>query len=387
MKTLITLLYQVRGVFLILSIFIPFQLKAEGNWPKEIKNEKATIIIYQPQPDSMKGDHLYSRSAVSLTTPKITTPVFGAVWTDSRFSTDRESGTCTIFQVKILNVRFPGIDTIAPSKVAAFKKILEESAASTKLEFSLDELKSSMALNKAVVSSSSNFKNDPPEIIFTKQNSVLVLFDGDPVFKEIENSGLKRAINTPFLVLQDIKDKSYYLFGSDYWYKSTDPVKSAWTHIQNPPANVSNFYNEIKKQMDKEAGSATKTETKTSAGKTPDIPKIVVRTKPSELIQSNGEPKYALIQGTQLLYMTNTNDNIFMTIDKNQYYILISGRWYQSSALTGSWAYLASEKLPPDFAKIPEGSAKDIVLASIAGTAAAKDAVMDAQIPQTAAVD
>jgi hypothetical protein len=85
--------------------------------------------------------------------------------------------------------------------------------------------------------------------------------------------------------------------------------------------------------------------------------------------------------------MTNTDNNIFLTIDKQMYYILVSGRWYNSAGLKGPWTYVAADKLPPDFARIPEGSEKDIVLASVAGTDAAKEAVMDAQIPQTASVD
>jgi hypothetical protein len=187
--------------------------------------------------------------------------------------------------------------------------------------------------------------------------------------------------------LQDLKDRNYYLYGADYWYKSTDPVKSAWANIPKPPAGVVNFYTEMNKQVDL-TGADTQTATNPpSANKTTGPPSIVVRTKPAELVQSNGEPKYAPIQGTQILYITNSDDNIFMTIDRNQYYVLVSGRWYRSPAMTGPWSYIDSDKLPSDFAKIPEGSDKDIVLASIAGTEAAKDAVMDAQIPQTAAVD
>ena len=387
MKTPIFKVQFFQGILMTCVLFIPVLLLAEGSWPKEIKTAKSTIVIYQPQPDSMKGDHLYTRAAISFTTPKIIAPVFGAVWSDSRFSTDRESGKCTIFDIKILNVRFPGIDTIDPTKVQHFKKILEEEAAKWEMEFSLDELKSSLALNKVAAGKSADFKNDPPEIIYEKQNSVLVLFDNDPVFKESGTSGLKRAINTPFLVLQDVKDNSYYLFGADYWYKSSDPVKSPWKNIPKPPSNVAKYFDELKKQFDYSDPNALKAENKQSGNKTAGAPNIVVRTKPSELIQSKGEPKYAPIQGTQLLYMTNTDDNIFMTIDKNQYFILISGRWYQSSVIAGPWSFIDSENLPPDFARIPEGSEKDIVLASIAGTNAAKDAVMDAQIPQTAAVD
>jgi hypothetical protein len=55
--------------------------------------------------------------------------------------------------------------------------------------------------------------------------------------------------------------------------------------------------------------------------------------------------------------------------------------------LSGTWTYTASDQLPADFSKIPKGSEKDIVLASVAGTDEAEDAIMDAQIPQTAKVD
>ena len=42
---------------------------------------------------------------------------------------------------------------------------------------------------------------------------------------------------------------------------------------------------------------------------------------------------------------------------------------------------------PPASHNIPEGSPKDNVLASVAGTPAAREAIMDAQIPQTARID
>jgi hypothetical protein len=52
-----------------------------------------------------------------------------------------------------------------------------------------------------------------------------------------------------------------------------------------------------------------------------------------------------------------------------------------------AWSYVPPDKLPSDFGKIPKGSEKDAVLASVPGTDEAHDAVMDAQVPQTAKVD
>jgi hypothetical protein len=90
-----------------------------------------------------------------------------------------------------------------------------------------------------------------------------------------------------------------------------------------------------------------------------------------------------------LLFVKNSNNDIFVDTKSQQYYVLLSGRWYTADALNNAsqWAYVASDKLPADFARIPEGSPKDDVLASVAGTEAAKEAVMDAQIPQTAKID
>jgi hypothetical protein len=368
-------------LILFLPLIFPFGLFADS-WPREFKLKEAKVILYQPQSDSMKGDHLYSRLAISITTDKSKEPVFGAIWTDAKFSTDRSTGSCTIYDVKMLNMRFPGIDTIDKTKVQKFKSMLEEEASSWKLEFSLEELKSSLETASVAQSASEQYKNDPPEIIYLKQPSILVLFDGDPVWKETGSGGPKRAINTPFLILQDTKEKMVYLYGGQYWYKSPDAVKSSFTSTPKPSAQVQQYYDALKKEMEKSGKQAQQANAKASSP-----PVIIVRTKPAELIQSAGEPQFAPIQGTQLLYMTNTEDNIFMTIDKNNYYILLSGRWYSSAALSGPWSFVASDKLPADFAKIPEGSPKDIVLASVAGTDAAKEAVLDAQIPQTAAVD
>ncbi len=118
------------------------------------------------------------------------------------------------------------------------------------------------------------------------------------------------------------------------------------------------------------------------------VPNIIVSTTPAELIQSNGEPNFTPIQGTNLLYVSNSDNDIFMDENSQQYFVLISGRWYQTKNLNSDdWKYIPADQLPGDFAKIPPGSAKDNVLASVAGTDAARDAVMDAEIPQTAKVD
>ena len=89
-------------------------------------------------------------------------------------------------------------------------------------------------------------------------------------------------------------------------------------------------------------------------------PRVIVVTEPTELIVLDGKAQYSPISGAELLYVSNTDRDIFMDIDSQRHYILLSGRWYTSKSLDGKkWKYVASDKLPGGFAKIPGGSAKE----------------------------
>ncbi|MBK7103095.1 MAG: hypothetical protein IPH63_15125 [Flavobacteriales bacterium] len=84
----------------------------------------------------------------------------------------------------------------------------------------------------------------------------------------------------------------------------------------------------------------------------------------------------------------NTEDDLFLDVASQDTYLLASGRWFAThDPKTGPWRYVPADRLPAEFSKIPEGSAKDGALAHIAGTPAAREAVRDASIPQTAQVD
>ncbi len=357
----------------------------ESSWPKEITYTSGRILMYQPQPDSLIGNKLYARAAIQLAKTG-SAPVFGAVWIMITISSDRVAREIIMLNVKVLNVRFPGQDSIPKDKVNQFKSVLEKEIPKWEIPTTLDELTATLNERSSLIKQSSNFDNTPPEIIFMTKPAILVLFDGNPSFKAIDQSGIQRAVNTPFLVLQDPTGKLFYLYGGKTWFRTNDVLKGSWSSTQETPAEIIKFQKEL---QDKGSGGAPKQSlTKQDESKEKQvIPQIIVRTKPAELLQSNGEPDFVPIQGTKLLYMTNTDNNIFLSAGKQVYHILISGRWYTATAMKGPWTYVAANKLPPDFAKIPEGSAKDIVLASVAGTVAAKEAVMDAQIPQTAQVD
>lgn len=343
----------------------------DGPWPRTIDVASGRITIYQPQPESMTGNKLAARAAVSYT-ENGAEPIFGAVWVDAMVDTDKDSRLASLMSLKVTNVKFPAEEDTA--RIAKFKSLLETEAPKWNLEISLDRLVASLEVTAMEKSLSEGLKNDPPEILYYDTPSFLVLIDGEPKIQKDDQLGMERVINSPYAIVKN-KDGMFYLFASSKWFVSSS-VTGEWTYASIPPKNIKALEKKLRPDGD-------------GAGEELDgpVPSIVVSTTPAELIQSSGKAEFKPIQNTNLLYMVNSDNDIFMDISSQHYFVLISGRWYQSPRLKGKWEFVAADKLPEDFKKIPEGSEKDNVLASVAGTNAARDAIAEAQIPQTAKVD
>ena len=358
----------------LLFVVISVHAGAVASWPKTIVTKsEVKIMVYQPQNETLKGNKLAGRAAVSVRIKPTDEPIFGAFWFEAKLLTNRDTRMATLENLKIKEVKLPGVeDTV---KIAQFRKLLETEAPKWELEISMDDLLAT--IEQANSGSSVELNNDLTKILYVTSPSTLVLIDGEPKLQQDDQLKMQRVINTPFLILQSTEDKKYYLSGGKYWYVSSS-VKEGWAQAIKLPSSIQ----QVDKQIKEQEKESTPKETE------PTTPRaIMVFTEPAELIQSSGEADFATIQGTSLLYMTNSEDDIFMDINQQKYFVLLSGRWYSASALKGSWSSIPADKLPSDFQKIPEGSAKDNVLASVAGTDASKEAVMDAQIPQTAKVD
>src|SRR5262249_9249208 len=118
----------------------------------------------------------------------------------------------------------------------------------------------------------------------------------------------------------------------------------------------------------------------------PWVPAIYLAYAPAELIVFRGQPTFQPVPGTQLLWVSNSSGDVIMDTGNNQYYLLISGRWFRAGSLTGPWSYVAGNELPADFHRIPPSGSAGQVLAAVAGTPQAKEAVIANSIPQTALI-
>ena len=371
-----------RIIFIMFGALLAFTSKAgQSDWPKIITAaDGSTIKIYELQPESFKGNILKARASISILQPGKTDPNFGTFWAVATVETDRDNRVMNIQSVKIPNIKFPG--QADPNMINSLKTTLETQLPQAAGDISLDEILSSLDQNQEEAKLSKDLNNDPPKVFFVTRPSILVLIDGEPKLQQNKDWGLDAVINTPFTIVKNT-DGRFYLYGGKHWYSGPSATGPFNYTNDNVPQNLQKVQDAIDQANSSNAGY----EDSTSASNQNEVSDIIISTKPAELIQSNGQPSFTSIDGTSLSYANNSSNDIFLDNNSKQYYVLISGRWYTSPVLDGRWQYVASNALPADFAKIPEGSPKDNVLASVAGTDAAREAVMDAQIPQTAKVD
>jgi len=368
MAALAGLIVALAGIGSILSA------EEASDWPKQISHRGATIVIYQPQVDSFLSDELGSRAAVSVKTEKIEEPVFGAVWMTSRVTTDRDTRMVEILDTTIDRVRFPDAK---PEREQQLADLLESEIPTWELSFSLDRLLAGLELAEREQIAADQLKTAPPKIIVMDHPAVLVTLDGEPELRRVDDSELMQVVNTPFLIVLEPKQNRYYLDGGEIWYIA-DSATGPWQETEKVPKEIKALSppeDAEQEPADEEAPRDSRT------------PEIVVETGAAELIVIDGEPAYSPLAGNELLYMTNTESTIILEVETQTYFLVISGRWYTSKSVKGSWAYVASDELPASFAEIPEDSDMGHVLPFIAGTTQAEEAVLDAQIPQTSAID
>ncbi len=348
------------------------QEESQANWPREIVVPGATITIYQPQLETFEGDEITARAAVSVLQTGSTEPVFGAVWINARVSTNRDTRMVTVLDIDVTKVMFPN----APEdKLKLLEEILEKHIPSWKLEISLDRLLTSLDLVERENETAEALKNDAPEIIVSTRPAVLLLLDGEPELRKVDNSDLMQVVNTPYFVVLHAESQGYYFFTGTTWMKAAD-LMGNWREVMGAPAPVVSYA--------KAEGVLPEEKIKPSVQR---APRIIVKTEPTELIVTEGKPTFKTLRGTQLLYIANTTGDVILDIGSQQSFILLSGRWYAAPTLEGPWAFVPSDKLPPEFQKIPVDSEKAYLRASVEGTDEAREAVLETQIPQTTRIE
>ncbi|MEL7044006.1 MAG: hypothetical protein AAGL66_03185 [Pseudomonadota bacterium] len=208
-------------------------LAQELSWPQEITSEEGTLVIYQPQPEELEGNKLRARSAISIELKDAESPIFGAMWFESRIETDHDAGTATIIDIEVTKAGWPDSRDAGEQRLM---RVVESAFPVHGLEISLERLSASLETANIERKSLENLNNDPPEIVFRETLSVLLVFDGDPRFEQVEDSPYERAVNTPFLVARERRGKLYLSNGA-FWYEADEPL-GPWNLTDSAPEDL-----------------------------------------------------------------------------------------------------------------------------------------------------
>ena len=342
-------------------------------WPRQVSKNGAVLVYYQPQIDEWKDyKELTGKMAFSLT-PSGGKPILGVADMKATTMVDKESHTVFFRNITVENVRFPSLQAdAAPGMEQLFRSLVPTTGEPISVERIMADLEHSKVQAKPV-----NVKNDPPQIFYSASPAILLMVQGQPVIAPIEKTSLEFVVNTNWDLFFDKSTKRYYLLGEGMWL-TAENLNGSWTTATTLPKDMSKLparenFDDVKKMVPPPPPSGV-------------VPQVFYSNVPAELILLRGAPIYSRIRGTHLLYVANTENDVFLDDTQRVYYVLLSGRWFSSQAFGGPWTY-AGNSLPPDFSKIPADSPKVRVLASVPGTVEASDAVMLAEIPQTAIVN
>jgi hypothetical protein len=348
-------------------------------WPVQVTGDGRSFLMYQPQVDRWQNNRIEGRSAVSVRDDAGGAQHFGVIYFSAAADLDARSGAVTIHDAAIGKVDFPALSAAGGDDLT----LLRTRFAAHTWQVARERLQADMEIDRRSDQASKQaFNNDPPRILYSDRPAVLVPIDGDPVLRPVAATGLARVTNTRALILRDDATSRYDLFVSDHWMTSSS-LAGPWAVDTNPSAQLEQA-KQIATQQDQvdllEASSG-------DGGAIPAAVNVYVSTTPAELVQTDGPPQYAPIERTQLLYVTNSPNQLFLDLRTQNHYALISGRWYRTPALAqAQWSYVPPASLPSDFAMIPADHPTQSVRAAVPGTPQAREAVIENSIPQVAAV-
>jgi hypothetical protein len=356
---------------------VPSPPPIDGGWPRSYNLPSGgNILVYQPQIASWdKQAHLVAFSAVSHRAKGADKPALGTIKLESDTKASLTERLVSFQQLKIVEANFP---TLQKEQVQEVVAEIDRAIPDDERVIALDRILANLDKSKIVPKTVEGIKADPPTIFFSKTPAVIVNLDGEPIWSPIKENDLKFAVNTNWDLFQHGPTNTYYLRNNNTWLKATD-LKGPWSPAGTLPASFTKLpaednWKEVKASLPGQAIKASA------------VPKVFVSYQPAELILLRGEPSYLLVGGTQLLWVSNTESDVFRLGKTGPVYYLVAGRWFSAPDFTGPWTF-ATTNLPEDFKKIPLEHERSRVLASVPGTDQAAEAVLLAQIPQTARVN
>jgi hypothetical protein len=230
---------------------------AQETWPKELVAPDGTLVrVFQPEPETLKGNILTYRAAISVKEKTMTEPAFGTFWGSATVATDRDNRE--ILFTSVTDIRVP------------------RDSASDRLDYIKAVIQSQLPAAAGPV---------PIDVIITSLNQQM----DQTRLEENRKWGLDAVVNTPFTIVKD-KNGLFYCWGGGHWYSAlaaTGPYSPLTTE---PDRRLRKIERKYKRSEPDSVRNAVDSIT----------PAIIVTTSPAELIQTSGTPDLQPVGGSNL---------------------------------------------------------------------------------------
>jgi hypothetical protein len=167
----------------------------------------------------------------------------------------------------------------------------------------LDRVLASVDKSQIVPRNVEGVKADPPAIFFSETPALLVNLDGEPIWSPIAENDLKFVVNTNWDLFEHGPTKTFYLRNEDAWLKAGD-IKGPWS----PAGKLPESFGKLPADANWKEVKAALPGKKIDPGK---APKVFVSTTPAEMILLTGAPQYQPVEGTSLVWLSNTESDVF----------------------------------------------------------------------------
>jgi len=346
-------------------------------WPRAYATPSGGhVLLYQPQVAEWANQkHITAYGAVSWQAKGADKPKLGSIKLESNSQVSLADRLVKFSTLKITEANFPQVPR---EQVREITDEIEKAIPDEERIIGLDRVLAMVDTSKIIPKDVPGVKADPPGIFYSETPAVLVNIDGEPIWSPIQGNDLKFAVNTNWDLFEHTPTKTFYLRNDASWLKATTLI-GPWTAAGKLPESFAKLpadenWKEVKAALPGKAYAANK------------VPAVFVSDKPAEMVLLTGKPVYQAVPGTKLLWVSNTESDVFRLGQTGPVYYLVAGRWFSAPDFKGPWTF-ATPNLPPDFGKIALEHPRSRVLASVPGTQQAAEAVLLAQVPQTARVN
>src|SRR5262245_26712061 len=277
----------------------------EPVWPRSYQTPSgAQVIVYLPQVSSWTSQKkLVAHSAVSYR-PKSAAAnekaKLGTITLEAETSVSMEERLVNMTKLAITDAHFPEVPKESIREVVT--EITESIPPAGKV-IALDRVLAAVDKSTIIPKDVPGLKADPPTIFFSQAPALLVNFDGEPVWSPIDKNDLRFAVNTNWDVFEHPPTKTYYLRNEKVWLKATDLISGPWTAAGTLPTSFSSLppdenFKEVKTAVPGQKPSGP-------------LPKVFASVGPAEMILLRGAPVYSPVPGTKLVWVSNTDSDVF----------------------------------------------------------------------------